>query len=74
MLAEALSMTFIPPTRSSPSARTFSLLLKMNIRNSIIVFGGWSESIENNDLWEFSLSSLTWTEIKPLSNKVPRNF
>ena len=74
MLAEAISTTFIPHTRSPPTPRAYPLLLKMNNRNSVIIFGGSSESYITNDIWEFSLYSLTWTEIRPLSTEFPSNF
>ena len=73
-LAEALITTFIPPTKSPPLPNHYNLLLYIATRNSLIVFGGLKESTNTNDLWEFSLSSLTWSEIKSTTSNIPRIF
>ena len=72
--AEALSTTYIPSTKSPPQPLYFTLLFHINLRSSLIVFGGLEASTNTNNIWEFSLSSLTWNEIKPTSSQIPRIF
>jgi hypothetical protein len=40
-------------------------------RSSLLIFGGWNGESSFNDLWEFSLNSLTWSKILPSSLEVP---
>ena len=73
-LCNSISINYIPKTKSPPSPRFYSLMDHMTSRSSLIVFGGSNGASNFNDLWEFSLTSMTWSEIVPLSVEIPCSF
>lgn len=73
-LCESLTLNFIPKTKSPPSQRLYSYIDFIQSRSSLIIFGGASGSSALNDLWEFSLTDLAWSEIVPLSSEKPCNI
>jgi hypothetical protein len=73
-LCDSLELNFIPSTKTPPSSRYNSFLDYLKPRSSLILFGGSQGTLLCNDIWEFSLQSMTWQEIIPLSREVPGIF
>ena len=73
-VCQSVSLNFIPKTKSPPSQRAYQYIDFIHSRSSLIIFGGASRYSALNDLWEFSLASLTWNEIVPFSPQKPCNI
>jgi hypothetical protein len=59
---EALSSSHIPKTGTPPNQRELSGLAYDSSSNKIYIYGGRLESFFD-DMWEFDLTSKSWTEI-----------
>ena len=59
----SFNLDFIPKTKSPPCPRLSAFMCYLKPRNSVILFGGWNMITIFDDLWEFSLDSLTWQKV-----------
>lgn len=67
-------LNFIPETKTPPSLRSGALMDYFEPHSTLIIFGGVEGIKYLNDIWEFSLEYLTWSEILILSSAKPCNF
>jgi hypothetical protein len=63
--------SYIPSTGTPPSPRIYSVLSFSPSQSSLVLFGGLSLNAAQNDLWSFSLSSLFWSRVNPMTHTVP---
>lgn len=73
-IVQSIHLNFIPETKTPPSARSKAFMDYLEPRKSLIVFGGFDGSVLMNDIWEFSIESLTWNEVLSLSTDKPSNI
>jgi hypothetical protein len=59
---EALSSSYIPSTGTPPDQRELSGLVYDSSSQKVYIYGGRSNSFYS-DMWEFDLTSKTWTEM-----------
>jgi hypothetical protein len=64
-------ISFIPSSKSPPSPRIESFMDYLPTRNSLIIFGGLNDEVSSNDLWSFSLTTLTWERLLITSKSIP---
>ena len=58
----------------SPATGRFGFASVVDEANErFLIYGGWSGSMLN-DLWEFDMSTLTWTDLTPGSGLIPPSF
>lgn len=70
-VSSQVPISYIPKSKTPPPQRYYALLTYCALRESFIIFGGSSGSDNYNDIWEYSLSDLGWSQVDPISNEVP---
>ncbi len=72
LIAESLSISSLPSTRTPPTRRKQSSLTYDPLSNSLFIYGGYHTADEYfDDMWRFDLNSNTWEEILSPSPLTP---
>lgn len=74
LVSAELNFTYIPPYRTPPSMRSGHIMSLSTSMNSLILFGGTYTPLLYNDLWFYSLTTLSWTESTPTTSERPSNL
>ncbi|OMJ70696.1 hypothetical protein SteCoe_31256 [Stentor coeruleus] len=64
-------ISYLPYFKTPPCPRLYSVMEYLPSSDSLLIFGGALGTTFFSDIWEFSLSSQTWSEFIPTSKKFP---
>lgn len=64
-------ISYLPSFKTPPCPRLYSVMEYFPRSDTLLIFGGARGTTFFSDTWEFSLSSQTWSELIPTSNKLP---
>ncbi|OMJ76858.1 hypothetical protein SteCoe_23705 [Stentor coeruleus] len=62
---------FMPLNKTPPNSRAGIASVYIPSRLSIVIFGGYSDTLFFNDLWNFNITTLIWDEIYTNSESIP---
>ncbi|OMJ89070.1 hypothetical protein SteCoe_8896 [Stentor coeruleus] len=71
LVSGEINLSYIPPNKTPPKPRSGHIQCSLPSSNSLIIFGGAYSEILYNDLWLFTINTLSWSEINPTTSELP---